>query len=256
MEELSISENGGFLELGVVLHANRTAREQPDITENGDIKLSAQFSISAGYRYKRVFVEATESGFDGLNLGITLLESDRWTLDMLLANIAGEVTIDSDEPPPPITEAELNQTILDRDSLFIAAGVRATGYFGDNIVQLRLVSDWYDGNGVLGSARLGQQWQLGNWKLQGIVGAKFFSQRFSNYVYGVSAAEQSVRFPEFRAASAVIPEGELALSIPISKDWVYVSRLGFRSFPDSVTDSPLEAGRHDSYFNAGFHYVF
>lgn len=256
VDEPSLSENGGFLELGVVLDFRKSAFEQEDVADNDDVMVDANLSISAGYRYKRVFIEATESGFDGLNFGVTLLERERWTVDMLLANIAGNITVESDEPPPPMTEAERNQAILDRDSLFIAAGTRVTGYFGESILQFRVVSDWYDGNGLQGSARVGRQWQLGNWKLQGIVGARVYSQRFSNYLFGISTEEESLRFPAYRAGSAVIPEGELALTIPLSKNWVYVSRLGFRSYPGSVTSSPLIANSGTHYLNAGFHYVF
>lgn len=252
------SENGGFLELGLIATFGRGIEAQlveGDDTEY-ELRINLHPSINAGYRYNRLFVEASDSGFDGLNLGATLFANKTWSVDLLLANIAGEITIESDEPPAPVTEEERNSALLERDSLFIAAGTRVTGYFGDNIVQLRLVSDWYDDNGIQGSARVGRQVQLGNWNLQGIIGARYYSPRFNNYLYGVSSEDQTNRFSEYRAGNAWIPEIELGASVPINKDWVFSSRLRMRRYPNSITDSPLVAENTDATLITGVHYVF
>lgn len=250
------SENGGFLELGLTATLASRIAQTPDAADNDNFDLEFGVAISAGYRYERLFLEASESGFDGLNLGVTLHESARWSVDLLLANIAGSLTVESDEPPPPVTEEEKNRATLERDSLFIAAGTRVTGYFGDSIVQLRLVSDWYDDNGILGSARVGRQWQLGNWNLQAVGGARYYSPRFNNYLFGVGADEQTQRFPRYRAGSAWIPEVELGASMPVSRDWVYTTRLRFRLYPNSISNSPLVDDSADAILTTGLHYVF
>lgn len=250
------TKNGGFLEIGL----SATLEQRSDLRVNSesddDIHLGVGFSLSAGYRYQRLFIEASESGFAGLNMGVTLFDSDRWSVDLLLANISGNITIESDEPPPPDTESERNQAILDRDSLFIAAGTRLTGYFGDNIVQLRLVSDWYGNNGILGSARVGRQWQLGNWNVQAIAGLRYNSTEINNYVYGISSEEQSERFPEYSAERAWIPEVEFGASLPVRENWVYSTRLRYREYPSSVTNSPLVENNHDVILSSGIRYVF
>lgn len=255
-EARQATQNGGFLELGFGFSGGRRVFHQLDETESEDYQLGVDIVLSAGYRYKRFFFEATEGGFDGLNAGFTLLSTDRWTIDALLANLDGTITVDSDEPPPPETEAERNKAILERDSLHISAGARVTGYFGDNIVQFRLVSDWYDNNGISGSARIGRQWQVGNWNLQAIGGVRYNSQDFSQYLYGVSDEEQSARFPAFNTGDTWIPEAELGLRVPIAKDWVYSSRLRFRQYPESITDSPLIANNSDVIFSTALFYVF
>lgn len=250
-------KNGGFLELGIRASLYNDAYEKLDPSENDDLTLEFGLSISAGYRYKRVFVEASESGFDGLNFGVTLLENDRWSVDFLLANVAGTIDIDTDTADAePETEQEKNRALVDRASLYVAAGSRVTGYFGDNIVQFRLVSDWYDFNGMQASARLGRQWQRGNWNFQAVAGLRFFSQRFNNYLIGVTEAEASQRFTQFTAGSAWIPEFEVGASKPLSKNWIYSARLRSRYFPDSVTDSPLIGNSGDTLLTTGIHYVF
>ncbi len=249
-------ENGGFLELGIDVGAARPAAARNDPDDDGNLNLTFNLFFSGGYQYERLFVEATESWFGGLNLGVNVLESQHWSVDVLLANIAGRVTVDNDDPPPPVTEAEKNHAILERDSLSIAAGTRITGYYGDNLIQLRLVSDWYEGNGLSGSARYGRQWQLGNWNLQGILGVRFNSAQYNDYLFGVDAIEASERFPVYKPGNAWIPELELAASLPLSKNWVYTSRFRVTSFPDSVTDSPLMVEDHGVFLNTGIHYVF
>ncbi len=250
------SKNGGFLEVGAAMTVQQSIYRRADPTEDNDISLNVGLSISAGYRYERLFFEASESGFNGLNFGVVLLENDRWRADLLLANISGHISIESEEPPIPSTEDERNDAILSRDSLFVAAGARLTGYFGDNLVQLHVVSDWHDDNGVSGSARVGRQWQVGNWNVQAIGGARYYSQQFNNYLYGVSAEEQSQRFTQYVAGNAWIPEFEVGASLPLKKNWVYSSRLRYRHYPNSVTNSPLIANDADVILTSAIHYVF
>jgi len=252
----SPSKNGGFLEFGISTTVDRRIERRVNPDDDGDTTLGLGLTISAGYRHEGLFFEASESGLDGLNLGVTLFETDRWSVDFLLANIDGRITVESDEPPPPTTESERNSAILERDNIFIAAGTRVTGFFGDNIVQLRLVTDWHGGNGVLGSARVGRHWQVGNWNMRAILGARFNSREFNNYVFGVSSEEQTERFSQYSAGSAVIPELELGASLPLRRDWVYSARFRYRQYPSSVTNSPLVAENSDIILTTGIHYVF
>ena len=106
------------------------------------------------------------------------------------------------------------------------------------------------------SARYGRQWQLGNWNLQGILGVRFNSAQYNDYLFGVDAIEASERFPVYKPGNAWIPELELAASLPLSKNWVYTSRFRVTSFPGSVTDSPLVVEDHAVFWNTGIHYVF
>jgi len=134
--------------------------------------------------------------------------------------------------------------------------IKTSGYFGESIVQLRLVSDWYDGNGILGNLRAGRQWQRGNWNLQAIGGVRFHSATFHDYLHGVDADEQTNRFQVYKAGSAVIPEVEPGASIPVNEDWVFRGRLQFRQIPDSIEDSPLVAHGEAGTLTLGLHYVF
>ncbi len=255
-EPTTSNTRGGFLEIGIAAAIEERIQRSLDPSEDGDLNLAIRLSLSAGYRYDRLFFEASESGFDGLNMGVVLWENDRWRFDALLANVAGNLTLESDEPPPPTTESERNRAIIERDSFYVAAGGRLSGYFGDTLIQFRLVSDWYDDNGLLGSARVGRNWQLGNWNIQAVAGVRYNSSQFNNYLYGITSEEQSERFPEFTTQHAWISEVELGASLPLKENWVYSSRLRFRNYPGSVTDSPLVIDGDDVILTTAIHYVF
>ena len=110
-----ISENGGFFEIGVNAVSGQRAliHDRPKTGKSAFSGLSIE--IHGSYRYKRAFIEAARSGFDGLNLGFSLWQNEYWTIDFLAANLAGRVTDDSDNPAP-VTEADKNAGILDRDT--------------------------------------------------------------------------------------------------------------------------------------------
>lgn len=251
-----ISENGGFFEIGVSLVSGHGAlmhaRPENDKSSISEITVD----IYGSYRYKRAFIEAARSGFEGLNLGFTLWQNERWSVDFLAANLAGTVTGES-ENPAPLTEAERNASLLERDTLFIAAGTRITRYFDNNrIAQFRLVSDYYDNNGVLASISFGQQWQVGNWSWTGLLGARYASSRFSNYIVGITADEATARFPEYSTNSAVALEAEIGVRYPLTRKLVLASQIKYRAYPGEITDSPLVDEDSDFLYSGGILYVF
>ena len=91
---------------------------------------------------------------------------------------------------------------------------------------------------------------------QAIGGVQYYSEEFSQYLFGISEEEQSNRFPSYQSGAAWIPEAEVGMSVPVSENWVYTSRLRYRQYPKTITDSPLVANNSDVVFNTGFHYVF
>ena len=251
------TENGGFLELGLVTRFRKDARIRERNERDDEIALNVGLDFSAGYRYERFFFEASRGGFDGLNLGLTIWQNDRWVIDFLAANIAGEISSDSDDTSEPVTEEERNTVLLERDTFYTAAGTRITRYLGNNtLAQFRLVADWYRDNGILGSLRIGQQWQLGNWSWNGFLGARFNSRKINQYWFGVSPDEATIRFPEFNARSAYLLEAELGTSYPVNRNLIFASRVRYRRYPGEITDSPLVDGNKDVIFTNSLNYVF
>jgi len=256
-EPESTSDNGGFLEIGLATRFQQSARLRERANSDQDLELDLELDISAGYRYERLFFEASRGGFDGLNLGLTVWQNDRWVVDFLAANISGYISVESGDAATATTEAEKNEALLDRDTFYTAAGTRITRYLGNNtLAQFRLVSDWYRDNGIIGSLRFGQQWQLGNWSWSGFLGTRFNSRKINQYWYGVTPEEATSQFPAFSPRSAYLIEAELGTSYPIGRNLIFSSRMRYRRYPGEIVDSPLVDGNKDVIFTTSFNYVF
>lgn len=251
------AENGGFLEIGLIAGAESRPWQQYDPADNDRFDGIAGILISGSYHYKRVFAEAIMFGLDGLNLGANLWQNERWAVDFLALNIDGKPPSTSEITDENLSaEEKRDKQLLDRDNGFVSAGIRVTGYFGDTISQFRLVSDYYDSHGIIASARVGRQWLAGNWKIQGLLGARYNSAKINQSWYGVEPAEATLRFPTWQADHSVQLETQLGVSYPINRDWVFRSDLLYIHYPAAVTNSPLLANSRDFAFIFGLSYVF
>jgi len=110
--------------------------------------------------------------------------------------------------------------------------------------------------GILANARLGQQWQRGNWNLNGYVGVRYYSPDISNYWFGITAEEATERFPSYTAKQAFVPEAEVGASYPLTRDWVFATQFRVEHNPTTVAKSPLVDGKFDTHFSLGIKYVF
>jgi len=63
-EPTTSNTRGGFLEIGIAAAIEERIQRSLDPSEDGDLNLAIRLSLSAGYRYDRLFFEASESGFD------------------------------------------------------------------------------------------------------------------------------------------------------------------------------------------------
>ena len=131
-----------------------------------------------------------------------------------------------------------------------------TGYFGNGIAQFRWVTDYFENSGELGSARLGRQWQRGNWNLHGYVGLRYYSSSINNYWFGVTADDATERYPVYVPGNALLPEAEVGASYPLTRDWVLASQLRYLRYTDTIVDSPLVESPHDVTVSLDIKYVF
>lgn len=65
------------------------------------------------------------------------------------------------------------------------------------------------------------------------------SDDYSNFFFGVSAAEASASLPEFRPGSAINTEIGVTLGYELSPNWLLQTRLGFEYLDSAISDSPL-----------------
>ncbi len=209
--------------------------------------------VSGAYYFKGAFIELENASFDGLSLGFNFLNTEHWSLDILGSSASGFLN----EDPAPQTEAEKDQALLDRDTFYNGAGIRATAYWDDFIFQYRLVSDIHDSNGVTSSARLGKNWQAKNWNFHAILGTDYFSNKTSQYLIGVTKEEATDRFTQYSPPrGGVMFSAEVGATYPLSEHFVWRSFFRHVELPDRAKESPLIEDNRASAFSTSINYVF
>lgn len=248
--------NGGFLELGLGLELSNNLRVQEDPDKTDNFQLEGAPSISGAFRYRGFFAGFTEGSFDGINIGYNFYSSDFWSYDLLLSSFQGELNIDVDEIEDSDSEAARNRKLLNRDTFYNGAGFRATRYYNDYILQLRLVSDIHHGNGYQATGRVGRHLQLGNWNLHAVGGLVYDSSKLSQYLWGVTAEEATERFPEYTLGGGFRFQLEGGGLYPLTKDWVFRSILRYTWYPEDVFQSPLIDDHFSLSLGGSLNYVF
>jgi len=243
--------NGGYFEVG--LGFQYVERSFVSAEDDG---VYGTLDVAGAYRYNRLFVELSQGTLDGLNLGYHLWSNNNWSVDLLGASINGIFNVGNDDDISALSEAQRNEAILDRDAFYNGAGFRATAYFGNNILQYRLVTDIHDNNGVVSTLRLGRSWQLRNWNLHGVVSADYASAKTSQYLYSVTQNEATARFPEYDVGSTMSYIAEVGLTYPISEHFVFRSTARYTQLSNGEQNSPLTDSGDRTYIGTSIHYVF
>jgi len=251
------SGDGGYLEFGIGLGYDPTNDFKPGDEDRIIGKVGLFTDVSGTYRYKGFYLEASQGINDGVSLGYNVLTNDHWAVDIIGANGAGDASGGDPEPDySSLTEEQRVQAIEDRDSLYIGAGIRLTGYYGNAILQYRLVSDILDNNGIRSSARVGYSWQLKNWNVYSVVGADYNSPKTNRFWYAISAEQASSRFPEYDIGSTIEYSGELGVTYPVSENIVFRTALRGVQVPDDIVNSPIPDGVSRSLYTTMISYVF
>lgn len=253
--ESPLIENGGYFELGIGAKALNQVSVQEDPKDDKDTVYGIGFALGGEYRFKGLFIEASEGSLDGINLGYTLWNNATWQADLIAASVDGSFRSDNDIEETD-TEEQRNKKLIERDTLRIGAGVRVTGYLNDHIIQYRLVGDTFDGNGFETSLRFGRHWQYQNWNFHGIVGASYLSAKASRYLWGISEDDATEKFAAYTPSAGVTLQAEFGVTYPMSEHWVFRTTTRYIQFSDEKSDSPLYKDDHLSAIFATINYVF
>ncbi|WP_229377442.1 MipA/OmpV family protein [Shewanella woodyi] len=245
--------NGGYFELGASVYGVNKI----DVRQTDHQTIQPSLLLSGMYQYKGLFVEMLHQSQDGINLGYNFWNSENWSLDLLVANLQSSWARPEGIDPKMLNEAERDLYLMSEDSIYVGAGFRATRYWDDHYVfQYRIVSDYYDDQGLQSSARLGKSWQVRNWNFHALASVEYASATLNNHLFGVSSDEATTRFPEYHPDSSFHYGMEFGVAYPLSESLVFRAMYRFNVLSDEVTDSPFNQAGHVSFFNASISYVF
>jgi len=250
--------NGGYLELAIGLgHDTKYDFFNQKIDGRKNRKVTAVANISGVFRYRGLYIEASQGVNDGLSLGYNVWTNKNWAVDFVAANAAGDASGGDPEPDyASLTDAQRAQAIEDRDSFYVGSGIRLTGYYGNAILQYRLVTDIIDNNGVRSAVRAGYSWQIRNWNVYGVVGADYNSPKTNRFWYGITNEQASSRFPAYDIGSTIEYTSELGVTFPISENIVFRSAVRSIRIPDDIVKGPIPDGVSRSFYSTMISYVF
>lgn len=242
------SRNGGYLEIGLGVEAfSSPTLGVPQGNQQGEVHSQAFLDVNARYQYQCLFGEVFSQRLEQFTLGCNLLNQKHWSVDVVGVKQHNEMS----------ERKSREYRGLNARHYDFMAGVRATGYFEDYILQLHALSDISDThNGELYSIKAARHWQYGNWTAHGILGATYRSQHINDYYFSIDPTETSAQFPVYQAASSVSYIAELGLTYPLSERWVFRSFVRRVQFDRSLTRSPLILDDHGDLVSTSISYVF
>jgi outer membrane protein len=234
-----------FIEIG--LGAN--AFVGSSLTDSDGIFAGPSINLSASYNWNGFFIDVLAETAEPIVIGYNAYNSDNWSFDLVLGTTDGGVSEDTDDRFIGIIKRQ-SSTML---------GLRLTGYFGKNILQVSLKNDARGrSKGTVASALLGRNWQYRNWNFHGLVGLYLADAKFNNYYYGVTEEESAVTgIQTFDGEAAITFNSSMGVTYPISENWIYRATVGFGSNFGQNDSSLFEKKRN---FHIGIHssisYVF
>jgi len=235
---LNLNEDGGYLEVGFTAGYINNPHETRQEQETNDAVVTVDGSLV--YRKKGFFLEAVQGTQDGLNLGYTVFQNEKWSADFLGLSVNRSYDYEADnEIEQGDDEATRNSKLYERDTLYAGTGFRVTRYLQNHVVQFRLVTDIFDNNGVTSSLRFGRGWQIRNWNLYGILGINYTSADTMNYWFGIEEQEATNRYPAYKADAGVSLSAQMGAVKPLTEKWLLRFYLGWIQYSDEAKDSPL-----------------
>ncbi len=246
-------ENGGYFGVGLSVAHVDGGRIFSD-----DDEADAYLGISLGgtYYYNGLFIEASQGTSDGLNIGYNFLNKGNWSVDFIALSFQGRLETEDDDREKSLNENERNDAMLERNTFYNGAGIRATANFDDYIFQYRLVTDIHGGNGIVSTARIGRSWQIQNWNLHSILSMEYSSSETNSYLYGVTEQEATSRFAEYDLGSSLKYSGEVGVTYPLSEHTVFTSFVRYTDLPQEIEDSPLMKDGNETLFVTSISYIF
>jgi outer membrane scaffolding protein for murein synthesis (MipA/OmpV family) len=243
------NQNGGYFSLGVGIGVvQHTIYGYPEDNQDDDgLSGIAYLNLNGRYQYNNWFIEAYSESVHDFNMGYTLLDDDKWSVDFILSPSFSYLGEDSSDDWKELKERDGD----------LGAGFRVNHYTPDYILQFRLLSDISGTHGGQNaSAFIGKNWQIRNWNFHSLVGVTYNSADALDYYFGIEESEVSDEFSRFDASGGLDLTIELGLAYPISEDWVFRAGYRYMRLPNEIADSPLILRQDFQLLATSINYVF
>lgn len=189
--------------------------------------------IDGRFQWRRLFVEAMTENERGLTFGVSVLQNETWSLDLLASNQHDEVSEDLNDKL---------DGLADRKADFML-GLRSTLIFENTMAEIEVATDISDTHhGEFFALSLGKFWQIRNLNLHSQIGFRYSSDEITNYYVGIDPDRDAIteRFPSYSVDHGTKEyKFEVGATYPINEKWVLRSTVQSFFFSDEVMNSPL-----------------
>lgn len=227
------SRDGYYLSVGTGLGSYESPLREE---QNGLVLV-----INGRYQRNGFFAElgVSSSGSFGppslTTLGYNFYGTEHWSFDALYA-----ITDSSSEFSYQVDgEARKSSTLP-----VSGVGLRALGSWGNTTLQLiglHSFNSEFRPDADVGYAALwlSHRWQIKNWSLNGLVGAKYRSGSLMDYQFGVTESEADKVVGAYEPSSGVDYTAQIDLTYPIRKNLLFQIYSSYTHFSDEMLDSPI-----------------
>lgn len=250
-------DNGGngYLEIG----AGYQFIESPLYSARSGLMIS----LKGRYEFMRAFAEISSEtmGMDGLlAVGFNAFANKNYSLDLYSA------ITDVDHEFTYRISGEDKRLFRER---VIGSGLRLTRFWKNSQLQAKWLpyfNESFNGDSLIPYASIWfeHRLQIKNWSLSGLLGARYLSEGYLNYFYGISQEQADALLFVYEPDSGVDISAKLTLSYPITRNWVFESSLLRTRHADEITDAPIvkslkwsdDRPKNTTIFNVQIKYVF
>jgi len=219
----------------------------PEDSDYNKVNNSLTLVFNMHFQYKNWFIENFSQSLESFTFGYHFTDGDGWSLDAVALGQHPEISQSMSHDLKGIKKREGD----------FMSGLRATGYYGNYIVQLHALTDISDTHyGQVYSAKVARHWQYKNWNFHAILGSSYRTEKVADYYFSVQPEDVTDKFPEFHAQAGFTKVLEVGATYPISQKWVFRSLVRHVELDHQWAGSPIIASDQGNMIAGSLSYVF
>lgn len=221
------------------------------LNDEDGIEAGLGIGLSGSYNWKGFFIDFFGETSEEVVIGYNAYNHKNWSFDIVLGGTGNGITDDND------TENRF-EGLNKREGSFLFGG-RATGYYGENIIQVSLKHDVSGrSQATIVSVLIGRNWQHRNWNFHALAGLSLASAKLEDYFLGVTEEEANrTNFATYDGKASLKFNSSIGVTYPISEHWIYRATV-YAGTDFGSNKSPLFAKRRAFYtgISNSISYVF
>ncbi len=210
--------------------------------------------------YKGFFIQTNNYRNSGVvgrtELGYEILVEDDYEIDFIYKSyFAG---FDQYNAGAVIDELIEELEGIDERKYSPHAGLRYMRYFDKSVAWIDVAYELFGGyhNGWVVDTFYNRVYEIRNWDISVGGGATYFSDKTTDYFFGIDANEVALNRPVYETGSGYRVELESSAQYPISQDWLFTIGATYSHFSNSIANSPIVARQNVIRFRLSVSYVF